>query len=461
MEDYLYFLLNLYKKLPYPIKRSVGFLYNFLPRNLRYGKFYSLYTKRIKDFSSLNDYNLIKVKQLDLLLFNLAEAIRSIPYYKKYPKCFTLEQFEKLPIINKRIIVDNNAQIINPKLNSLKLMTNTGGSSGTPMVFFLEKNSSRPKEKSHFDWFWGKFGYHSRSKILMLRGLPLANGRTFEYNSIDNILNVSCYNINETNILQIINEINKYQPDFIHGYPSSVKIITHLMEEHKNLIKLNIKSLFLGSEHISLIDREYLEEFFNAKVVSWYGHTERLIHGGNCEYSNEYHFYPYYGYVELVDDDNIPITEPGKEGRIIATGFDNKVMPFIRYDTGDLGILSERNECKCGFRGLSLKEITGRGQDFVILSDNTKVSATAFIFGQHLEAFARVREMQLQQDKAGKLEIRIIKGHGFNDGDKDNIKDELENSVENKIKIDVIIVNNIQKTLRGKKIFFISNINKF
>jgi hypothetical protein len=69
--------------------------------------------------------------------------------------------------------------------------------------------------------------------------------------------------------------------------------------------------------------------------------------------------------------------------------------------------------------------------------------------------------MQLQQDKAGKLEIRIIKGHGFNDGDKDNIKDELENSVENKIKIDVIIVNNIQKTLRGKKIFFISNINKF
>jgi len=460
MEDYLYSLLKAYKKLPQPIKSLFGAIYNLLPRNLRYGKFYSEYLIRVSTFNKYNNFKDIEIEQSRLLFSNLSEAIKFVPFYKKYPLCESFSQFAKLPIINKNVVVGSLSELTNPNYNSLKLKTNTGGSSGTPMVFYLEKNKSRAKEKAHFDWFWGQFGYSKDSKILMLRGVPLQNGRNFEVNMIDNILNVSCYNINEDNILPVLKEINLFKPEFIHGYPSSVKILTHLLEKYKNNLNISIKALFLGSEHLVHADRAFLEAFYNAKVVSWYGHTERLIHGGNCKYSHEYHFYPAYGYIELIDDQDKPVTQSGKEGRIIATGFDNKVMPFIRYDTGDLGVLSDKTECRCGFKGISLKEITGRGQDVILLTDNTKVSATAFIFGQHLDHFNKIREMQLQQEKAGELEMRIVKSVDFSNEEKKNMVELLEKSVDHKLKIDLVFVNDIEKTQRGKNIFFVSSLNK-
>lgn len=41
--------------------------------------------------------------------------------------------------------------------------------------------------------------------------------------------------------------------------------------------------------------------------------------------------------VELFDDTGNPITDPGKQGRIVVTSLHQKIFPIIRYDTGDLG----------------------------------------------------------------------------------------------------------------------------
>jgi phenylacetate-CoA ligase len=133
-------------------------------------------------------------------------------------------------------------------------------------------------------------------------------------------------------------------------------------------------------------------------------------------------------------------------------------MPFVRYDTGDLGILSSDMECKCGFKGISLSKIAGRDHDIIVLSDGTKVSLTAFIFGQHLEAFKRIREMQVIQHKIGEIELRIVKNHDFTLQDEENTKRTLLNSVNNKIIITFSYIDSVPKTPRGKNIFFVSNI---
>src|SRR5690606_26971168 len=54
-----------------------------------------------------------------------------------------------------------------------------------------------------------------------------------------------------------------------------------------------------------------------------------------------YEFNPLYGATELLDEKDVPVTEPGREGRIVGTGFLSSGMPFIRYDTGDFGKLVE------------------------------------------------------------------------------------------------------------------------
>ncbi|MEL0651809.1 hypothetical protein V6246_10280 [Algibacter sp. TI.3.09] len=443
MEDKLYHLLTLYKNLPFPIKFIVGKIYNSLPTNIKYGRFYNLYLKRINDFN----------KRQNVLLENqISYVIENIPYYKGNEYKSIID----FPVINKNIIRENFNQFLNLKNNGIK--TNTGGSSGTPFEFYLEKGVSRPKEKAHFDWYWNQFGYNSGNKILMIRGESLANDKLYEYQAIGNKLAISCYHINKINIESVINIINKFNPKFIHGYPSALKNFIDLVEENSKSLELEIKAIFLGSEGLFYKDKERIKKYFNSKIAHWYGHSERLVHAGNCMYSDDFHIFPFYGYVELLDDENNVITEPNIKGKIVATGFDNTVMPFIRYDTGDEAEYSEMNKCNCGFIGNSFKKIHGRNQDYIYLIDRTKVSLTAFVFGQHFDEFSKINQIQLEQNEYGKLIIRIVlRGETINN--KGFVK-KLTDSVNAQLEIELKIVENIKKTKRGKHIFLIQNLKK-
>lgn len=441
VEDKLYGLLKIYKNLPYPIKNVIGKFYRVLPNKIKYGNFYFSYLNRTKKDS---------FSQKELLEKQIALAVNKIPYYKDQ-KFNTISDF---PIINKSIIksrfnefIDNNRQDF--------IKTNTGGSSGTPFEFLLEKGVSRPKEKAHFDWYWKKFGYSPGDKMLMIRGEALAGNKLYEYQAIENKLAISCYLINDSNVKEVIKIINKFNPKFIHAYPSAIKNFISLTSA--NSLKIDVKAIFLGSEGLLISDKRNIESFFKSKIAHWYGHSERLIHAGNCPYSDEFHIFAFYGYAELVDENQNVIDEPNKVGKIVATGFDNSIMPFLRYDTGDEAEYSENENCKCGFKGKSFKRINGRSQDFIYLIDKTKVSLTAFIFGQHFEEFSVIREMQLEQEEYGKVLIRIVLQ---NNNEFDSLKfiDKLIQSVKNKIKVEVNIVESIEKTPRGKHVFLIQKI---
>jgi len=458
MEDFLYKYLNLYNKLPLKFRQLIGILYRLIPKKLKYGSFYDKYLKRINEFKALTNINDINKLQQKILIREVNIAIDNITFYKRYKKVSNMGEFNNLPIIKKSDIISNYNLFTDNLQSSKGLKANTGGSSGNPLQFYLEKGVSRPKEKTHFDWYWQQFGYKSSDRLLMIRGMPLPQNRLFEYRTLDNVLNVSCYNINKENIKIIIREINRFSPLFIHAYPSSLKILTSLIAPYKSELKFSPKCVFLGSEFLYETERQFFSDFFNTRVINWYGHSERLIHGGNCPYSNKYHFYPWYGYMQLLDDNNNQIKEQGKEGRIIATGFDNHIMPFIRYDTGDRGVLSESRVCECGFIGTSLETISGRGQDIIYLSDGTSVSLTAFIFGQHLESFTKIREIQIIQKKIGEIELKIVKNDNYTDKDEEYTNKTLSKSVNNRINISFSYTDTLPKTERGKNIFFVSQL---
>jgi len=442
VEDNLYSLLSLYKNLPFPLKYFIGKIYRYIPKKIKYGGFYFTYLKRIK------------CKEHEFLLKNqLSFVLEKIPYYHGN----NFKSIEEFPIIDKNIITTNFDLFVN-STNDNKIKANTGGSSGTPFVFYLEKGVSRPKEKAHFNWHWGQFGFKQGDKVLMIRGEALSNNKLFEYQAIDNKLAISCYLINESNISEVVNVVNKFNPEFIHAYPSSLKNFINEVSVNKIDLQLTIKAIFLGSEGLLEIDKKSIESYFNSKVVHWYGHSERLIHAGNCPNSDDLHIYPQYGYTELLDNDNIVIEKPNIKGRVVATGYDNSVMPLIRYDTGDEAEYSEHINCKCGFKGKSFKKIHGRNHDYIYLINKTKVSLTAFIFGQHFEEFAIIKEIQLEQNNHGKLIVRLV-AQEEKINKKEFIK-KLKNSVDDLLEIDLKIVESISKTKRGKHIFLIQNIRE-
>ncbi|MDY0040780.1 MAG: hypothetical protein RBS57_10755, partial [Desulforhabdus sp.] len=412
MEDALYPLLKFYKQVPPTIQDAVGFAYRTLPNRFRFGTFYDEYRKRISLFLE-SDPAMVRQLQLGLLLETVNRAISYVPYYASMPRIESFEEFRGFPVVSKSEIIDNASAFVSTEFSSKRLKANTGGSSGTPMEFNIHAGKTRPKERAHFDWFWGQCGYAPGERVLMIRGAPLTGNALYEYQSIKNCLAVSCYELNSSNIEEVLREARRFRPQFIHGYPSAVKnFIQCIAENPAACWDLPLRGIFLGSEGLSAGDRAEIGEFLGAQILAWYGHSECAIMGGNSPHSSELYFFPFYGYAELLNEDGKPIHRPGEIGRLVATSFDNFVMPFIRYDTGDYGELSSTDS----FRSLPcfvLSKIEGRGQDIIHLCDGTRVSLTAFIFGQHLPEFSRIREMQLVQDVGGELLLRIVRGKDY------------------------------------------------
>lgn len=461
IEDLLYPVLNVYNKMPLKIRNGIGLLYKLLPKKVKYGRFYNEYLLRIQNFSKDKGNEQEEVVR-NILLNQVNYAIEEVPFYKKFPALKNINEIENFPVITKERIKENTSLFINRNLKHKGLKSNTGGSSGEPFSFYIEQGVTRPKEVAHFDWFWGKYGYKAGDKVLMIRGKSLKNNADFEFQSIGNKLVISCYNLNRESIRAIHLKIKEFKPKFIHAYPSSLLIFTKEFQFYldSDRADFDVDAIFLGSEKLFREDESHFEKFYQSKVVTWYGHSECLVHGAKCQLSGDFHFFPFYGFMELVDENDKPINEPGVEGRIIATGFDNKVMPLIRYDTGDLGELSKNFFCKCGFKGKSLSKISGRGKDYLILKDNAKVPLTAFIFGQHHEEFSEIKEIQLIQSEPGIAILKIVPLVNFKIQSQERLKKRLLRSVKDGLlDIKIEIVNKTEKTHRGKHRLLIQNLD--
>jgi phenylacetate-CoA ligase len=82
--------------------------------------------------------------------------------------------------------------------------------------------------------------------------------------------------------------------------------------------------------------------------------------------------------VETVNTDGKP-TARGEPGEIVVTHMATEDFPFVRYRTGDVGILGNKT-CACG-RGLPiLEEVQGRTTDFVVAQDGTVMHGLALIY---------------------------------------------------------------------------------
>ena len=99
------------------------------------------------------------------------------------------------------------------------------------------------------------------------------------------------------------------------------------------------------------------------------------------------------GIIEFVRDDGSPAA-CGESARMLITSFTTKATPLIRYDIGDMAVLSEK-ECSCGRCRAVVSEIVGRVDDVFVTAEKGKVgrmSTTLKLLPSH------VRRAQIQQN---------------------------------------------------------------
>lgn len=448
-----------YEEIPTPILNMIGAVGNQFGYGLRYGKSFSKVYEELREtefFSEEELDNIVKEKLIEQIKY----AYKYVPYYREnynendVKTMDSLSDIERFPFIDKEIVKSNEDQFISDKFKKSELIQKkTSGSTGMPLAIYMNKDTTL-KEWAFVVHIWERIGFTSKSSRILMREIEDKNKGICYFDGLKNELRIDISNMTPENMEIYCKAIERYKPDYIHGYPSATLQLCKFIE--KRGIKHQFKGVLPSSEGMSKEEVNYIKRVLNCPCLSFYGHTERLVMAGQCECSECYHVEPLYGYCELIDKNGEVIREEGKTGEIVATGFCNTGMPLIRYKTGDLAEWSLK-KCSCGRNYKLLKKLEGRTTEYLVDCNNNKISLTAFrysFYEQHVNSF------QFYQDEPGKVFVRIIPEEDFTELDKRNILKTLEEDCDSQIEFCIEKVKSISKKKSGKRELIIQKLGK-
>jgi len=310
------------------------------------------------------DISKYQFKKFKLLI---EHAYNNIPYYKELmidnhltPNSInTFDDIKKIPPLTRSDIQNNLDKLVSKKIKKFK--SSSSGTTGIPISYYNDLDSQSAgmaallfsyqlskwtlgKNMLHI---WGNESSIQRWKTLSSKLKQLLMRQKNLPSTIFNELN---------NFPDIIKLINKFKPDSIDGYTSSIYNLSLYLKEHN--INLNKpKFVFTTAENLHEYQKEIIETSLG-KVSDIYGCGEINGIAVRPVHSDKYYIIEPHVLVETETYNN-------ELNEIIVTDLDNKLMPFIRYKIGDLidkvHTGNENKEIKLNY----FKKIKGRTSDTI------------------------------------------------------------------------------------------------
>lgn len=366
-----------------------------------------------------------------------------------------LDSFVALPTIDRNTLRDHLGEMCTVSPGRMRAdFVSTGGTSGEPVRFFIDMRRSAT-EYAYLISSWHRAGFELGMPLAVFRGRVIRRSRDRLRHEYDPILRhhyYSAFHMTDENIRFYIEHLAGIGPCFLHVYPSTGAALARYCMRSGTEPPQNIRGIIAESEVVHPDQRRMVEAVFGCRYFSCYGHSEKLVLAAECESCSDYHVWPTYGYFELLDENERPVTTPGKRGEIVGTGFINTVVPFIRYRTGDFATYVGPRCRACGRQHTIIKDIRGhRTQEFLVGSDGTEISWTAL--NMHDDTFAHVRQFQFRQDTPGRAVLRIVPADGFGDRDRVRIPVSLNKKLDGQLRIEIELTDSIPLSPRGKAVY--------
>lgn len=216
---------------------------------------------------------------------------------------------------------------------------------------------------------------------------------------------------------------------------------------------LGVRVAFVTSEKLYDDQRKSIGEVFGCPVANGYGGRDAGFIAHECP-AGSLHISAEDLVVETIRPDGRP-TDPGEAGEIVVTHMATADFPFVRYRTGDVGVLSDRR-CACG-RGLPvLEEIQGRSTDFVVARDGTVMHGLALIYT--VRDLAGVESFKIVQESIEHTEVQIVAGPAFGEHEEQRILRDFRARLGRDVRVDVRRVAAIAPEKSGKFRYVISKV---
>ena len=464
LEDLLHPYLGRYLEAPDWLKASAGRAYSLLPSRLRLGTAYTRFRDEIAATARSNDA--FATEKLDA---TLRWALETVPAYRTFRGLLggrgdPREVLAALPVTDKLDIKRHPDRYLSTAVSSnARLQMFTGGSTRNPMRFYLQKHVSRPKEYAFIQDFRDRCGATADDLMLALRGrtVPSAaheGGAIWMYEPIKRQLILSSDHLERRYMPAYMEALALHRPTYIEAFPSALYPLARWLAANPlPEFTRGVKGVMLYSESVYGFQMEKFRDVFCCPILTHYGHSERVLMASSMPDDDRYFFWPQYGWFELLDGSGKPITQPGVLGHIVGTSFDNRVMPFVRYRTGDLGVLGERGHPELpGFP--VCERIEGRMQEFVVCRDHRLISI-ATIGAAHFPQLAQSDAIQYEQRRPGEVTLKIVAAQALSPDEQRQIAAAFREKTQGGCEAQVVRVDRIERTERGKRHMLVQHLD--
>lgn len=394
--------------------------------------------------------------RLERLREFLGTVAVTVPYYEQLfrgsafdpASVRALPDIAAIPFLTKALI-RSNTEALKARGATGLARYNTGGSSGEPLVFYIGRDrvSHDVAAKWRATRWWG---VDIGDPEIVVWGSPIELGAQDWVRSLrDRLLRTTllpAFEMSESNLDAFVAEIRTRRPVMLFGYPSALThIARHAASRGQALNNLGIRVAFVTSERLYPEEREEIARTFGCRVANGYGGRDAGFIAHECP-AGGMHITAEDIIVEIVDGEGRP-QPPGAAGEIVVTNMATRSFPFIRYRTGDVGVLDERL-CACG-RGLPLiKEIQGRTTDFVVAQDGTVMHGLALIYV--VRDLPGIRKFKIVQESVDHTKVLLAVDADFDAANVARIRTGMAKRLGERVRIDVEMVADIPAEASGK-----------
>ena len=303
----------------------------------------------------------------------LGTVRESIPAYRSMPKpsgTSLVEMLGHLPLLPKADFKARSAEFVSPKANALNSVGfRTSGSTGSPLRGRIARADLRHRFLNLLAWY-RELGLDVNMRWARFGGMDLLGshpgGRPDRVDWLRRHQFLSVYHISESTVRSYYEALLRNRTEVLEGYPSALGTLARLFWE-AGLEPLSLRAVITTAESLSPEQSQWMERAFRVGPIEYYGSNEMSplfvgSPGGGLELVSGT------GLVELLDEDNLPVRQPGELGRMVVTSFDSHAMPLIRYEIGDLAEYESG-----GVHDLRVRRIVGRIDEVVRGPDGREI----------------------------------------------------------------------------------------
>lgn len=311
-----------------------------------------------------------RLKQAQRSLVDILQfAGTQVPYYKELFSSINfdpssvardLKYLQDIPLLTKDIIREQGSRLYSNELSNIRhSICKTGGSTGlschiaydqpaadwsAAVTLYARERAGNTKRRSELH-------FACRFPDMVDPGWPtLEDFKCFAMNRS----NIFFDRLDDVGLAEIWQVLKRRKPYMVHAHPSTIYALACYIERKYGYAKCF--AVFESSgELLEPYMRETIARVLQCRVVDRYGLAELGVMA--------YELAGHDDGLQVLDSEGWPesfMTESNVH-ELVFTGFHNRLMPLIRYTTGDLAQIEQRDT------GFYLTNVTGRIHDIIHL----------------------------------------------------------------------------------------------